>query len=256
MLDENLKVFLQSKLSNTLYAEFDSKKFLILSFENESKIFSFEEGQIYKFQNEQFTPFSLNEFKNELKTSLEKISAELNHLQNILENKENNVLKGKSSQNFFRKSFILKQKINKNLKFLTQLNEALNLLSSEEESLKKSLKFIIFSANTLQKHAKEILYRLDSLYTLIASLKSEKTNKNIYILSVISTIILPLNLIVGFFGMNTGGLFLAQNPYGTSIITAFIILIFVAGIWYYKRKTSQSEELILFEEKKSKKTRI
>jgi zinc transporter len=35
---------------------------------------------------------------------------------------------------------------------------------------------------------------------------SERTNQNVYILSVISVLFMPLNLITGFFGMNVGGI--------------------------------------------------
>ena len=51
-------------------------------------------------------------------------------------------------------------------------------------------------------------------------------NKNIYMLSVISGIFLPLNLIVGFFGMNTNGLFLANNTNATMIVFYIIVSIF------------------------------
>ncbi|MEA1649518.1 CorA family divalent cation transporter [Nitrospirillum sp. BR 11164] len=35
---------------------------------------------------------------------------------------------------------------------------------------------------------------------------SEATNRNLYILSIVTTILLPVNLITGIFGMNVGGL--------------------------------------------------
>ena len=35
---------------------------------------------------------------------------------------------------------------------------------------------------------------------------AQKTNQNLYFLSVISALLLPATLVTGFFGMNTGGL--------------------------------------------------
>ena len=49
-------------------------------------------------------------------------------------------------------------------------------------------------------------------------------NKNIYYLTIISGIFLPLTLITGFFGMNTGGLPLTNNPNGTLYVIIFSII--------------------------------
>lgn len=66
------------------------------------------------------------------------------------------------------------------------------------------------------------LDKLDSLHNFYHTIKTEKLNKNLYTLTITSAIFLPLNLIVGFFGMNTGGMFLADSDYGTSVV--FMIL--------------------------------
>ncbi len=42
-----------------------------------------------------------------------------------------------------------------------------------------------------------------------------RTNQNLYILSVLTALLLPATLVTGFFGMNTGGLPLAQGGHGT-----------------------------------------
>ena len=43
----------------------------------------------------------------------------------------------------------------------------------------------------------------------------QQTNENVYLLSVITALIMPATLVTGFFGMNTGGLPLAQGMSGT-----------------------------------------
>lgn len=48
----------------------------------------------------------------------------------------------------------------------------------------------------------------------IAARLGEATNRNLYVLSVMTTVLLPINLITGIFGMNTGGLPWAQDPHG------------------------------------------
>lgn len=45
--------------------------------------------------------------------------------------------------------------------------------------------------------------------------EAQRTNQNLYILSIITALMLPATLVTGIFGMNTGGLPLANGPWGT-----------------------------------------
>lgn len=235
-IDSNLKAFLQSKNTAILYGEFFSKKLLLLG---SSGTFAFDDNVIFEFNGDNFVEIQSTDFIVTLKSQIDEIRNNLSHYQGLIERKENAILKGKSVERFFQKSFVLKQKLNKSLNFCTQCNESLNLLISEQNFLKKNLRAYIFSTKMLEKSAKELIARLDGLYVLINSIKSERLNQNIYVLSIISTIVLPLNLIVGFFGMNTGGLFLQNNPLGTIIVLGIIIAVFALGALYYRLKTKQ-----------------
>lgn len=65
--------------------------------------------------------------------------------------------------------------------------------------------------------------RLDSLHHYYASIKNDKLNKTLLALTLISGVFLPLNLIVGFFGMNTQGLFFNENADGTQRVVFILI---------------------------------
>ncbi|TKX33173.1 CorA family divalent cation transporter [Campylobacter aviculae] len=253
--DENLAKFL-SKNPNTLYIDFLGQKILILSslnIKNEKEkvyVFGFEEENIFKLDNVEFKPLSLNDFLNIIRTNLDEYKAENAHFESIIEHKENILLKGNLIKNFFKKSFILKQKINRNLKNLSLLNEALNLLA-ETSPHKKALRPLIFGVNIALKNSKEILTRLNELHLLISAIKNERINQSLYFLSVLSAIFLPLNLIVGFFGMNTNGLFLNGNKNATWYIFTLICFILIIGlVVYYKKRKKELE----FDDKISKKT--
>lgn len=45
---------------------------------------------------------------------------------------------------------------------------------------------------------------------------TQRTNQNLYILSILSALMLPATLVTGYFGMNTGGLPWQQHPVGTT----------------------------------------
>ncbi|MBE7358386.1 hypothetical protein CSPB12327_06850 [Campylobacter sp. RM12327] len=84
---------------------------------------------------------------------------------------------------------------------------------------------------------KDNLSRLDDIHAHIISLRNDRITKDIYILTLASTIFLPLNLVTGFFGMNTKGMFFNKFENGTTIV-AFIIIcivILLISIWIIKR---------------------
>lgn len=57
--------------------------------------------------------------------------------------------------------------------------------------------------------------RARSLQDELGSSQAEETNRRLYIVSVGTTLMLPATFVTGFFGMNTGGMFLAQGVWGT-----------------------------------------
>jgi len=69
--------------------------------------------------------------------------------------------------------------------------------------------------------------KLDTLYNYYTSLKNDKMNANIYTLTILSGIFLPLNLIVGFFGMNTENLFFKEDPSGTLYVVYILSVVFL-----------------------------
>ena len=73
--------------------------------------------------------------------------------------------------------------------------------------------------------SKSALDKLENLYSFYRAKVDEKMNKNVYYLTLLSGIFLPLTLLTGFFGMNTGGLPLQNDPIGTwKVILISIIL--------------------------------
>ena len=75
--------------------------------------------------------------------------------------------------------------------------------------------------------ASGLVSRLDTIHHYYSSVKNDKLNKNIYFLTLVSGVFLPLNLIVGFFGMNTENLFFKDSPQGT----LFVVYILAAVIF-------------------------
>ncbi|MDM5271709.1 magnesium transporter [Sulfurovum sp. zt1-1] len=89
------------------------------------------------------------------------------------------------------------------------------------------------------------LTKLDYIYNFYTTRTAEKMNRIIFLLTIISGVFLPLNLFVGYFGMNTSGLPFTAAGNGTmkvSIMMAFIMMvsIFLVVLW---RKRMEKNEL-------------
>jgi magnesium transporter len=88
------------------------------------------------------------------------------------------------------------------------------------------------------------LSKLDYLYNFYSARSNDKMNKMIYILTIISAVFLPLNLLVGFFGMNTSGLpFTSSETNGTLnvvyLMSSLSILTLVSALLWYKKTQRQ-----------------
>ena len=59
---------------------------------------------------------------------------------------------------------------------------------------------------------------------------AQRTNQNVYLLSILTALMMPATLVTGFFGMNTGGLPFAQGDHGT--LLASLVALFSGGLSY------------------------
>ena len=61
---------------------------------------------------------------------------------------------------------------------------------------------------------------------------TEQTNRSVYLLTVVTVLALPINIIAGLLGMNVGGVPLAQEAYGFWIIVALIVAFTGIAAWF------------------------
>lgn len=80
----------------------------------------------------------------------------------------------------------------------------------------------------LVEEVDEAANRSQILHDELANAMSERLNKSMYKLSMISIVFLPLTFITGLFGMNVGGIPGQQNPLAFSICTAAMMVIALA----------------------------
>lgn len=75
-----------------------------------------------------------------------------------------------------------------------------------------------------------LVERVKLLQEELAALVGEQTNRTLFVLTVVTVLALPINLIAGLFGMNIGGIPLAGHRHGfTLIVTGLTVFTLVAG---------------------------
>jgi len=63
---------------------------------------------------------------------------------------------------------------------------------------------------------------------------ADKMNKNLYMLSVIAAIFLPLGFLTGLLGVNVGGMPGVDNPAGFYISCGILVVVMIIQIWVFK----------------------
>jgi zinc transporter len=79
--------------------------------------------------------------------------------------------------------------------------------------------------------------RIKLLQEEIAATLNEQSNRTLFTLTVVTVLALPINIIAGFFGMNVGGVPLADSPHGfwllVVIVASFTLLV---GRWAFRKR--------------------
>jgi zinc transporter len=74
--------------------------------------------------------------------------------------------------------------------------------------------------------------RIKVLQEELAALLNERTNRTLFILTVVTVLALPFNVIGGLFGMNVGGIPFAADAGGFWVIVGLVALFTtIAGLW-------------------------
>ena len=73
--------------------------------------------------------------------------------------------------------------------------------------------------------------RIKLLQEEIAGRVAEANNRSLYVLTIVTVLALPINIIAGLFGMNVGGVPWNENTYGFWIVVSIIVAFSVIAAW-------------------------
>lgn len=81
--------------------------------------------------------------------------------------------------------------------------------------------------------------RIKLLQEEIAAQVNEENNRSLYVLTIVTVLALPINIIAGLLGMNVGGVPLAQHAYGFWIVVGIVLAFTVIAFAVVLRKQKQ-----------------
>ncbi len=82
-----------------------------------------------------------------------------------------------------------------------------------------------------------LVERIKLLQEEIAAKLNEQSNRTLFTLTVVTVLALPINIVAGFFGMNVGGIPLADHPHGFWVLVALVASFTVlAGRWAFRKQ--------------------
>jgi zinc transporter len=82
-----------------------------------------------------------------------------------------------------------------------------------------------------------LVERVKQLQEELAALVSEQTNRTLFVLTMVTVLALPINLVASLFGMNVGGIPLNQHPYGFFLVLSpLLLLTSLLAYWAFVRR--------------------
>jgi zinc transporter len=73
--------------------------------------------------------------------------------------------------------------------------------------------------------AAALVERVKQLQEELSALVSEQTNRTLFVLTMVTVLALPINLVAGLFGMNVGGIPLSQDRYGFLLVVCPLVVL-------------------------------
>jgi zinc transporter len=91
--------------------------------------------------------------------------------------------------------------------------------------------------STVVADSTTLVERLKLLQEELAALINEQNNRILFVLTVVTVLAVPFNLIAGLFGMNVGGIPLAREPHGFAVIIGVVAAFTaLAGVLVVRRR--------------------
>lgn len=160
---------------------------------------------------------------------------------NKIEDLEDNLIKGQPQDDISLQIQRLKREILKIRRAIFPLREVINRIEKSDSELieiktkhffRDVYDHVIQISETIDIYREMIWSLMDMYMTTI----SNKMNEVMKVLTIIATIFIPLTFIAGVYGMNFDNIPELHYQYSYHILWAVMIMLFLALLYYFKRK--------------------
>jgi magnesium transporter len=201
--------------------------------------FLFSEGQTFKY-DDQVKDFRLLKSDDEIYVLLINLTSKNRNIVQTfvaeIEDLEDSLYRRSFPAHFIDMWFDLRNEISKidryNQRLFESITDYFNSQKSPDLLSASQYKEIVSKIHFTQSKVKDEVSRLDTLHHYYTSIKGDRLNRSLFLLTIISGLFLPLNLVVGFFGMNTENLYLAGNSQGTNTVTIILLSIIAFQLFF------------------------
>ena len=100
---------------------------------------------------------------------------------------------------------------------------------------KAYLQDLVSEAEIAQRGIYRLESRLNDLNAYYQMGSSDRVDKRLRMLTILSVITLPLGLIAGLLGMNVGGVPGLTNPNGFAVVVILMVILTAVELWFFKR---------------------
>ena len=158
-----------------------------------------------------------------------------------IEDLESQIFDGKVEDDTSRQIQNLKREILRVRRAILPVREMVSRIEKNDTSLisKKTVTYY----NDVYDHLVQILEHIEIYREMIWSLMdmymttiSNKMNEVMKVLTIMASIFIPLTFIAGVYGMNFQHMPELQSPYGYYVVWVVMIALFLAMLYYFKRK--------------------
>lgn len=165
----------------------------------------------------------------------------IQHLESRLDELEKSVLDGETSK-FIRRMSVVRKELNRNNRMYAQLSEFAESLQEDASELfdissSKRLSYFLRRAEHLRSETpmlREYATQICSEYQAQVDIVQNRVMK---LLTIVTTIFMPLSLIAGWYGMNFSNMPELQWTYGyPAVIGAAVLIVAALIIWFRHRK--------------------
>jgi zinc transporter len=101
---------------------------------------------------------------------------------------------------------------------------------------RQALREAIDALDAVAQDLEVVQERARLLQEEIAGRVGEATNRNLYVLSIVTTLLLPITLITGVFGMNVAGLPGTREPAGFWLVMGLMVVVLALSIYFLRRR--------------------